>query len=69
MNNVEPIVINNLPRSNAPGFSLGVVYIGNFIEFLEFGLFSALLPFISHDFFSSLAPGKRAIVSYLILYS
>ena len=83
MNNIDPVVNDDLlqppakQESNqsdflikppATRFPLGLVYVGNFIEFLEFGLFSALLPFISHDFFSSLLPDKRALLSYFILY-
>jgi len=59
---------NFLTKPHTTRFPLGLVYVGNFIEFLEFGLFSALLPFISHDFFSSMAPDKRALLNYFILY-
>lgn len=46
-----------------------VAYLGNFIEFLEFGLFAAFLPFISQDLFGAFDPSLKAIIAYAILYS
>jgi len=43
-------------------------YLGNFVDFLEFGLFSALLPFISNEIFKGIDPSLKSNLSYLILY-
>ena len=45
-----------------------IAYIGNFVEFFEFGLFSALLPFISNELFSTLDTSLKTKLSYFILY-
>jgi MHS family proline/betaine transporter-like MFS transporter len=44
------------------------VYAGNFIDFLEFSLFSALLPFITKDVMGQCDPHSKAVFGYLILY-
>ena len=43
-------------------------YLGNFVDFLEFGLFSALLPFISNEIFRDAPSNFKANLSYFILY-
>jgi MFS family permease len=45
-----------------------VAYLGNFIDFLEFGLFAAFLPYISLEFFGHHDVPTKLMVSYLILY-
>jgi MHS family proline/betaine transporter-like MFS transporter len=45
-----------------------IAYIGNFVEFFEFGLFSALLPFISNELFATLETTLKTKLSYFILY-
>ena len=48
--------------------SMKNVYAGNFIDFLEFSLFSALLPFIVRDVMGESDPDSKIIFGYLILY-
>ena len=44
---------------------LTITYIGNFIDFLEFGLFTALLPYLSQDLLGHYSPALRAEFCYL----
>ena len=46
-----------------------ITYIGNFIDFLEFGLFTALLPFISKDLLGCYDPHIRAEFCYLAVFA
>ena len=46
-----------------------ITYIGNFIDFLEFGLFTALLPFISKDLLTHYDPHIRAELCYLAVFA
>ncbi len=55
----------NIKRSFS---DLNIIYIGNFIDFLEFGLFTALLPFLSKDLLSQYDPHFRAELGYLAVY-
>ncbi len=48
--------------------SMFTAYLGNFVDFLEFGLFSALLPFISNEIFKGIDPSLKSNLSYFILY-
>lgn len=55
----------NIKRSFS---DLNIIYIGNFIDFLEFGLFTALLPFLSKDLLGQYDPHFRAELGYLAVY-
>jgi len=46
-----------------------ITYIGNFIDFLEFGLFTALLPFISKDLLGHYQPNVKADLCYLAAFA
>jgi MHS family proline/betaine transporter-like MFS transporter len=48
---------------------LNITYVGNFIDFLEFGLFTALLPFLSQDLLSHYDPHLRAELCYLAVFA
>ncbi|RZI45931.1 MFS transporter [Candidatus Finniella inopinata] len=48
---------------------MAITYIGNFIDFLEFGLFTALLPFISKDLLGLYDPQVRAEFCYLAVFA
>lgn len=44
------------------------VYVGNFLDFLEFSLFAALLPIISLSLFENYDPNTRVLVGYALLF-
>lgn len=48
---------------------MNITYVGNFIDFLEFGLFTALLPFISQDLLSGYDPHLRVELCYLAVFA
>lgn len=43
------------------------MYLGNFLDFLEFCLFVAFLPLISQQFFENHDPNTRVLISYALL--